>query len=254
MKINIRSIFNKHFGIEEGPKEKEVDASPRGFDKIEGFEDIKKIVRAAIFDSRRHGILFIGPPACAKTLFLEAIIEEAGRGLYFDGTNTTNRILDVLNEERPNIICLDEIEKLPRNWGEKLLNLCESGRVDVEQKKTQYHFELPNLKIFAAANDKTRLSKPLRSRFLVLHLPAPTEAQFVAIAKKLTPHLGKTAGFIAKCVYAKGGDIREFRQITSFVKIGWSEQDVLELMETMNKYSDPEKEKDQGHPRPSQRH
>jgi len=166
---------------------------PRGFDKIDGFNDIKKIVRAAIHDDKRHGILFVGPPACAKTLFLEAVIEEAGEGLYFDGTNTTNKILDVLNKERPNIVCIDELEKMPKNFQEKILNLCESGRVDVEQKKSQYHFTLPTLKVFAAANDKTRLSKPLNSRFLTFNLPNPNEQQFIAIAEKLTLPLGKTA-------------------------------------------------------------
>jgi Holliday junction resolvasome RuvABC ATP-dependent DNA helicase subunit len=152
-----------------------------------GFDDIKKVVRQAIHDEKRYGILFLGPPACAKTLFLEAVIEEAGEGLYFDGTNTTNKILDVLNEERPNIICIDELEKMPKNLQEKILNLCESGRVDVEQKKTQYHFTLPNLKVFAAANDKTRLSKPLRSRFLVLNLPKPIEkTSIIYITMRMT--------------------------------------------------------------------
>lgn len=130
MKIDIKKIWNKHFGIEE---EQQLDTTPRGFDKISGYEDIKKLARAAIFDNKPHGILFLGAPACAKTLFLEAVIEEAGQGLYFDGTNTTNRILDVLNEERPNIVCIDELEKMPKNFQEKILNLCESG---VEQKKT----------------------------------------------------------------------------------------------------------------------
>jgi hypothetical protein len=86
-----------------------------GFDKIDGFDDIKKVVRQAIHDEKRHGILFLGPPACAKTLFLEAVIEEAGEGLYFDGTNTTNKILDVLNEERPNIVCIDDGENAQGN-------------------------------------------------------------------------------------------------------------------------------------------
>jgi SpoVK/Ycf46/Vps4 family AAA+-type ATPase len=115
MKIDIKKIWNKHFVIEEEPQE-QVDITPRGFDKIDGFEDIKKIVRAAIFDSKRHGILFLGPPACAKTLFLEAVIEEAGEGLYFDGTNTTNKILDVLNEEKPNIVCIDEPPRFPMSF------------------------------------------------------------------------------------------------------------------------------------------
>jgi hypothetical protein len=32
--------------------------------------------------------------------------------LYFDGSNTTCRILDVLEEDRPKIICIDELEKM----------------------------------------------------------------------------------------------------------------------------------------------
>ncbi|MGC1931018.1 MAG: hypothetical protein WA667_18770 [Candidatus Nitrosopolaris sp.] len=47
-------------------------------------------------------MLFIGPPASAKTLFLLGILESRkGKGVYFDGSNTTNRILDVLEEKRP---------------------------------------------------------------------------------------------------------------------------------------------------------
>jgi hypothetical protein len=32
--------------------------------------------------------------------------------VYFDGSNTTNRILDALEEERPKIICIDELDKM----------------------------------------------------------------------------------------------------------------------------------------------
>jgi len=34
--------------------------------------------------------------------------------VYFDGSNTTNRILDVLEDKRPKIICIDELDKMPR--------------------------------------------------------------------------------------------------------------------------------------------
>jgi len=33
------------------------------------------------------------------------------KGVYFDGSNTANRILDVLEEERSRIICIDELDK-----------------------------------------------------------------------------------------------------------------------------------------------
>jgi hypothetical protein len=76
----------------------------------------------------------IGPPATSKTLFLLDILK-AVNGVYFDGSNTTNKILDVLEQERPKIICLDEIDKLQKSYQHILLNFMESGRVDVEQQR-----------------------------------------------------------------------------------------------------------------------
>jgi hypothetical protein len=42
--------------------------------------------------------------------------------VYFDGSNTTNRILDVIEEKRPKIILLDEADKLQKNFP-----VCELG-------------------------------------------------------------------------------------------------------------------------------
>ncbi|MGB6527850.1 MAG: hypothetical protein WBF33_07060 [Candidatus Nitrosopolaris sp.] len=78
------------------------------FNNIHGYYDIKDIVRRALYAEDNYNLLFIGPPASAKTLFLL---------VYFDGSNTTNRILDVLDEKRPKIICIDELDKMARrNW------------------------------------------------------------------------------------------------------------------------------------------
>jgi replication-associated recombination protein RarA len=54
-------------------------------------------------------------------------ILESRKGVYFDGSNTTNRILDALQEKRPKIICIDELDKMPRQFQDKLLNFMESG-------------------------------------------------------------------------------------------------------------------------------
>ena len=40
-----------------------------------------------------------------------------GKTVYFDATNTTNRIIQVLEEETREIILLDELDKLPRECG-----------------------------------------------------------------------------------------------------------------------------------------
>jgi hypothetical protein len=66
-----------------------------GFENIQGYDDLKDIVRRALDAEDNYNLLFIGPPASAKTLFLLGTIEYK-KGVYFDGSNTTNRILDVL--------------------------------------------------------------------------------------------------------------------------------------------------------------
>jgi hypothetical protein len=70
-------------------------SSAAGFAKI--------IVRRALDSDENYNLLFVGAPASSKTLFLQSIIEMKS-GVYFDGSNTTNRILDVLEEKRPKII------------------------------------------------------------------------------------------------------------------------------------------------------
>ena|SRR5215831_3438774 len=82
-----------------------------GFENIQGYDDIKKIVKRAVDAEDNYNLLFVGPPASAKTLFLLGILESK-KGVYFDGSNTTNLILDVLEEKRPKIICIDELRCL----------------------------------------------------------------------------------------------------------------------------------------------
>jgi hypothetical protein len=82
------------------------------FGNIEGYDDIKNIVRRALDAEDNYNLLFIGPPASAKTLFLLAILDIRKNGVYFDGSNTTSRILDVLEQERPKIICIDESDRI----------------------------------------------------------------------------------------------------------------------------------------------
>ena len=61
------------------------------FGNIEGYDDIKDLVRRALDADENYNLLLCGPPASAKTLFLLGTLE-CRKGVYFDGSNTTNRI------------------------------------------------------------------------------------------------------------------------------------------------------------------
>ena len=154
--------------------------------------------------------------ASAKTLFLLGILDYK-KGVYFDGSNTTNRILDVLEEKKPTIICIDELDKIPKQFQDKLLNFMESGHIKVDQMRKKYDFRIKGAKVFAACNEITRLSRPLQSRFRRLHLPRYSEEEFLEVSVKVLPKL-KIARIIGKAVWDQGGDIRDSSQLGSWYK------------------------------------
>jgi MoxR-like ATPase len=179
-----------------------------------------------------------GPSASAKTLFLVGILESR-KGAFFDGSNTTNRILDVLEEQRPRIICLDEIDKMTRTFQNQLLNFLESGRIKVDQQRRSYDFEIKGVKVFATCNEISRLSKPLQSRFRCLHLPRYSEEQFLQISVKV---LSKSelpvdiVHIIGKAVWDQGGDIRDVQSVGKLVRKNDGPEEVEQILATMTKY------------------
>jgi MoxR-like ATPase len=206
------------------------------FKNIQGYDDIKDIVKRALDAEDNYNLLFIGPPASAKTLFLLGIIE-CKKGVYFDGSNTTNRILDILDEKRPKVICIDELDKMPKQFQEKLLNFMESGHIKVDQMRKQYDSKIKGAKVFAACNEITRLSRPLQSRFRRLHLPSYTEQQFLEVSAKVLPKL-KIAHLIGKAVWDQRGDIRDVISIGKLVRKNDGPEEVEQMLSTMIKYGE----------------
>jgi len=225
------------WGIEQLQPEIQED-----FGKIAGYSDVKDIFKRALATDESINLLLVGPPASAKTMFLQGVMDIMGDdAVYFDATNTTNRVLDVLEQKRPKIICIDELEKMPTNFQNKLLNFLESGHVKVDQKKVQYDFTIKGVKCFGAANNPKKISPPLMSRFgKPLYLPKYTKEQFLSVSEKvLEIEVGR---FIGEQVYAKGGDIREVINIGKLVGKKGTEEDVLQVLRTMYKYQEVDTE------------
>ena len=81
-----------------------------GFENIHGYDDIKDMVRRALDAEDNYNLLFAGPPASAKTLFLLGILESK-KGVYFDGSNTTNGVREGSHGIRTLKIVLDMIKR-----------------------------------------------------------------------------------------------------------------------------------------------
>lgn len=207
------------------------------FDSINGYEDVKNIINRVLQSDENFNLLFVGPPASSKTQFLLEIMKAHRNCVYFDATNTTNRILQVLEEERPEIVLLDELDELPRNFSEKLLNFLESGRVKVDQKSCQMDFELKGCKIFGTANNIKRLSPPLQSRFRRLFLPKYSREQFINVAIKVCPKLPKdTAMMIGEETWKLQGDIRDVISVSKLVKKHDGPDEIMSIISTLGKY------------------
>ena len=209
------------------------------FGNIEGYDDIKDLVRRALDSDENYNLLLCGPPASAKTLFLLGILESR-KGVYFDGSNTTNRILAVLEEERPKVICIDELDKMmSRQFQNQLLNFLESGCIKVDQQRKSYDFEIKGAKVFATCNEINRLSKPLQSRFRRLHLPPYTEEHFLQVSVKVLPKLKElTAHRVGVAVWNQKGDIRDVISLGKLIRKGDGPEEIEGFVKTLAKYTD----------------
>ncbi|HYV52036.1 MAG TPA: hypothetical protein VE971_01970 [Candidatus Eisenbacteria bacterium] len=113
----------------------------------------------------------------------------------------------------------------------------ESGHIKIDQMRKQYDFKIKGAKVFAACNEITRLSRPMRSRFRRLHLPSYTEDQFLHVAAKVLPKL-KIAPIIGKAVWDQKGDIRDVISIGKLVRKNDGPKEVEQILSTMTKYGE----------------
>ena len=92
-------------------------------------------------------------------------------------------------------------------------------------------------KYWVPANEVSRLSKPLQSRFRRLFLPRYIEEQFLDVAVKVCPKLNETtAHIIGEEVWEKKGDIRDVISISILVRKNDGEEEIKEIMATMDRY------------------
>ncbi|MFZ0512353.1 MAG: hypothetical protein WAM14_12160 [Candidatus Nitrosopolaris sp.] len=85
------------------------------FDKVLGYEGIKRIFVRSLVSNEPVHILLVGPPGQAKTLFLKCILETFGEKKAFftvGGNSSKSGMIDILFDRRPKYLLVDEIEHL----------------------------------------------------------------------------------------------------------------------------------------------
>src|SRR6476646_5833991 len=113
----------------------------RIFEDIVGYDDIKRVFRMALKSDEPIHVLLVGPPASAKTIFLDALMHKLGdKQAYFAiGTNSTKAgVVNMLFMREPKYLMVDEIDKMSASDQASLIGLMATGEmVETKINKTR---------------------------------------------------------------------------------------------------------------------
>jgi hypothetical protein len=115
------------------------------------------------------------------------------------------------------------LDKMPRQFQEKLLNFMESGRIKVDQMRKQYDFTIKGAKVFAAVK-LHGYQNPCKYRPWKYRPELKTEL--------------KIAHLIGKAVWDQNGDIRDVISIGKLVRKSDGPVEVDQILSTMIKYGE----------------
>jgi holliday junction DNA helicase RuvB len=167
------------------------------FNDIIGYNDVKRLFRMALDSDEQSHILLSGPPASAKTMFLESL-SKLKSSYFVDGASTTKSgLIDCLFLNNPKYLLIDEIDKMSTKDQAMLLNLMETGIVS-ETKHNKTRTAHMKTSVYATSNNVGDIITPLQSRFFVVELPPYTYEQFCQISVHMLTKGHKVSQDIAK--------------------------------------------------------
>jgi replication-associated recombination protein RarA len=194
-------------------------------DGIVGFDDIKETLARAVSSQKKINFLLQGPPACAKSLLLDAIKSAAPAPYSYEafGSRTSSAGLsDVLFEMSPQILLFDELDKMDGDCYAICLGLMEKGEV-VETKKGNIRSEHLDCMVIGACNSSAKMSREFLSRFAAhFYFPEYTRDEFIEVCVGM---LARTHNFnadiatiIGASVYDRQlGDVRRARGVADLM-------------------------------------
>jgi Holliday junction DNA helicase RuvB len=235
-----KNLFNKIDNVLGFEHEPSVPPEEKFFSDIVGFSDIKKLFMKSIVSKEPVHILLTGPPACSKTVFLLEMLEGLDNTYFIDAIGASGAgMVEHLFNNSTQYLLVDEIDKLKKSDQSNLLNVMETGILSETKLKGKTRQKKMNLWIFATSNEIDKLSKPLRSRFMELHLDEYTFEEFMEITRRIVTkkyRLGRDiAEKIGHLVWNKmqSKDVRDVLQIAKLTK---SLSDVDWLVDIQMKY------------------
>jgi Holliday junction DNA helicase RuvB len=184
------------------------------FQDIIGHDDVKELLRACLLAEKPVHVLLTGPPALAKTLFLWDIERAGGeKALWLVGSAISKAGLwDLVAERRPEVLLVDELDKVNAADTAALLSIMEGGRM-VRAKKGRELDTSIEVKVVAATNVESKLSPELRSRFAIRRLGVYSRDEFRTVVRGVLVRREEisapVAEEIAKRLDGRSQDVRD---------------------------------------------
>ncbi len=163
---------------------RQLDSAENIFGDIIGHDEVKDLLIACLVAEKPVHVLLAGPPALAKSLFLWDIERAAGeRAIWLIGSATSKAGLwDVVSEKQPQILLIDELDKMNAADTAALLSMMEGGRL-VRTKRGRELNISNQLRVIAASNRLNMLSPELKSRFAIRKLTAYSREDFLTVVR-----------------------------------------------------------------------
>ena len=215
---------------------------------IVGFDDIKETIAFAIESRKRIHFLLEGPPACAKSLMLEAVRATVPDAYMAFGSRTSGRGLsDALFEKKPSILLMDEADKIRHDVFSLMLGLMEAGEV-IETKSGNTRGLKLDTMVIAACNRSVKMPPEFLSRFC-LHVKFPhyTREEFIDVVRSMLSRVEdcpeELSAKIGRLIFDNNlGDVRTARNVKKLMK-GNTDEEVMRVLRMMSKYSSGSRQK-----------
>jgi holliday junction DNA helicase RuvB len=217
-----------------------VSPEEKFFQEVVGYPELKRLFMKSIISREPVHILLTGPPASSKSLFLLKLGEGLDNAYFIDAVGASGPgMVEYMFRNDTKYLLIDEIDKMKKNDQATLLNVMETGILSETKLRGKTRQKKMSLWIFATSNEAEKLTKPLRSRFMELHLNEYSYEEYVEICQRLLNKkyrlTSELSDRIAYLVWNRMKS-RDVRDVLKIAKLARTTEDAEWLVDVQIKY------------------
>lgn len=217
-----------------------VSPEEKFFQEVVGYPELKRLFMKSIISKEPVHILLTGPPASSKSLFLLKLGEGLDNAYFIDAVGASGPgMVEYMFRNEIKYLLVDEIDKMKKNDQATLLNVMETGILSETKLRGKTRQKKMSLWIFATSNEVEKLTKPLRSRFMELHLNEYSYEEYIEICQRilnkkyrLPSELSDRIGYL---VWNRMKS-RDVRDVLKIAKLARTTEDAEWLVDVQIKY------------------